>query len=395
MRWGEEINGEKVYNIHAGQKQFLQSQARITAAIAGTGGGKTAILPLALGMEIAKYPNEKWMVLAPTYKILQRATIPTFIDTYKNTTLEGDYTREIYKLPDDGTIYFVSTDNPGSIEGGQIKGAAIDEAGQMSYEAWIAIQGRTGQKQGRLFIGTTPYMENWLKTEVWDRYLQGDKDYFCCNFPSIANPVYSKDEYERMKRTLPDWLFNLRYNGIFTKPEGLVYPSFENCVVKHFDPPAGEHYGGVDFGFADPFAALCAVNYIDETTKKDMLYVYGERYKTQTLISEHMSFLPKEDILYYADPSEPAFIREMRVGGFNIRPARNDIIPGIEAVTRRINERTLLISDNCRALITEAKQYFYAQKDEFKDKDKKFKGLDHILDALRYLVFNIDRRKTW
>ena len=52
--WGRIINGEKFFPVHAAQAEVVQSKARFIAAIAGTGGGKTAVGPLWLMQQIAR-----------------------------------------------------------------------------------------------------------------------------------------------------------------------------------------------------------------------------------------------------------------------------------------------------------------------------------------------------
>ena len=225
--WDQVVDGKRVFHPHEGQQSILNSEARFLAAIAGTGGGKTALGPIWLMLEIQKYPKSKWMILAPTYRILERATVPTLVSMFAGTQLEGRYVEGRYDLKDGGIIYCLSTEREEGIEGGQIRGAWLDEAGQMTHKAWIAVQGRLGLYQGRALLTTTPYAVNWLKREFVDRYTQGDEDYFCASWSSIANPAYSRKEYERAKKTLPSAIFHMRYDGRFTRMEGRIFDSFE------------------------------------------------------------------------------------------------------------------------------------------------------------------------
>lgn len=395
IQWGEIINGEKCYPCHQGQKKTLMSKARYIAMICGVSGGKSALGPLWLGNEIRKYPCEEWLLIAPTYKMLRNAAAKRLIETFEGTDLKGKPREDRYYLPDGGVIYYISADDYLSIQAIHVKGCWADEAGMYDDRAWEAIRARIGLKKGRCLITSTPYFDNWLKTEIFDRYMKGNKQYEVINFSSIMNPTYDIEEYNTRKIEMSQHRFDMVYNGLFTRPEGLVYPNFESCVIPHIDPPVGKHYGAIDWGFAgDPFVAICAVNYIDDKGN-DIIYVYGERYKRDVLIQDHITFLPKDNIMYFYDPSNAEGAGQFRKAGFDIRKGKNDIIPGIDAVTRRINTRTLLISDRCKAMIAESKQYFHKKKDNYSGDTNKpqFKGLDHAMDTLKYLIFTLDRRR--
>ena len=61
----------------------------------------------------------------------------------------------------------------------------------------------------------------------------------------------------------------------------------------------GKFVGGLDFGWNDPFCALCGF-----LTPDDILYIWFERYKSQTTIEEHADALPKfhnSDIIWYLE----------------------------------------------------------------------------------------------
>ena len=167
---------EKEITLADHQAKAIDSQKRFIALIGGTGGGKTFTGPMWLYQEIEKHPDDHFLVIAPTYKMLIRATVPTMIEIFRGTHAEGEYKASIgqYVLPTGGTIWFGSADRPETLEGGQYRAAWLDEAGQMKRQVWIVIQARLGLKQGRAFITTTPYAVNWLYTEFYKKWLAGD-----------------------------------------------------------------------------------------------------------------------------------------------------------------------------------------------------------------------------
>ncbi len=403
--WGEiGPDGCKYFNLHADQTAVIKSKARFTAAIAGTGGGKTAVGPVWVLKQIMRLLEERdchaepilGMVVAPTFPVLARATAPHLVRALAGTDLEGRFipTSNRYELPDGlGTIWVLSADNPGGLEGGQFDFVWMDEAGQMKFDAWVAIQGRTGLKQAPVLITTTPYGQNWLFSTFYRRWQQGDPDYYVRQWSSHMNPAYPKAEYERMRKTLSPQRFAMRYDGSFVKRAGLVYPDLETCKVDWDTiPEGGELVGGIDFGWNDPFSGIAGVRYISDEGE-DCLYVYYERYKRNTVLGQHALALPPGH-KWWADPSRPDSINELKKAGHRVTGAYNNILVGVDAVNARIYNRRLFISSKCKALFAESQEYAYPEKDDETHGEKPIGGFDHALDALRYLVAGVDKLRV-
>lgn len=401
-KWGEIIDGQKHYPCHQGQLDVLASKARFTAAIAGTGGGKTVCGPLWLAEQIKRVVESKrkflGMVVAPTYKVLSRATLPTLIETFNGTALQGTFkeTKNLYVLPNNwGLIWCQGADNPGGLEGGQFDAVWLDEGGQVKLSVWIALQGRTGAKQAPIFITTTPYGLNWLYTEVYKRFKENDKNYYVRQWASKVNPAYPEEEYNRAKGSMTAEKAAMRYDGEFMKLEGLVYPSFSECAV-YADPEdiidlGGKFVGGIDFGWNDPFAALCG-----NVDRNDVLWIWYERYKSETMIEDHADALPKlenHSIRWFSEHT-PEFIKKLKKGGHRVRKANKAITVGIEAVNARIlTGRLKILKNRCPACFAEADTYIYPEDDEVIVGDKPVDKDNHCMDALRYLICGLDVKK--
>src|SRR5690606_30776663 len=107
---------------------------------------------------------------------------------------------------------------------------------------------------------------------------------------STVNPAYPQEEFERARRRLSPEKFSERYEGKFMNLEGLVYPIFHRCRIhmsaaelKVLLSRRGHIYGGMDFGWNDPFCGL--LGFLDSET--DVLTIFYERYKSQTTLEEH------------------------------------------------------------------------------------------------------------
>ncbi len=434
LRWGQfldpnDISKGKHYPLHDYQKQVYVSDRRYTAAVAGTGGGKTAVGSIWTVRQIndaltrTNQRNQKpfclGFIVAPTYKVLLRATIPTFLDAIDYTAIGmqagGRYleSKSYYELPNKwGKIWFQGADNPYGLEGGQFDFVWMDEGGQIEKKAFNALIGRTGQKQAPILVTTTPYITSEgfgpIHKEWYPRFKANDPDYLIVHFPSIANPAYPKEEYERQKRSLPPEIFQARYHGLFTAVEGLVYPSFSTSLIQ-LDPDelksvinsCYKFVGGIDFGWNDPFCALAGGIDHDDT-----LWIFYERYKSLTTLEEHAHQLPKtvnqKPILWFADHN-PEAIHKLKKGGHYVKrapkysrgAASSAILNGILSVNRRIKLQKLKIVQNrCPAVVAESETYIYPEKNEEIIGDKPLDKDNHALDALRYLITGLDIKKA-
>ena len=380
----------KRFNVHPHQLRTLQSKARFVLMAAGTGGGKTYIGPIWLYARIAERPDCDALVVAPTHRILTNVTIPMLCAHFQETKLSGEL-REAkgqYMLPTGRTIFLASADNPHSFAGHHVWPLWADEAGQFPRMAWVEMQARVGQKRGRVLFTSTPYGLNWLYSEVFKRWQEGNPDYDVIQFASGDSPWYSQEEYNRAKREMPPALFAMRYEGQFTRSEGLVYPDFHRCVVDEASP-TGELIGGADFGFRNATAIYKATLDAD-----DCLWITAERYVTESSVASHGDWMGTEH-QYVGDPAAAQFIAELQQQGVYITPAVNDIEAGITAVTERVRSgRLKVLRSACSNLIDEAETYRYDSPTETNEARgaKPVKVKDHGMDALRYLCLWLKSR---
>lgn len=297
-------NGKIRMYLHQGQVRAWHCDARFVAVVAGSQGGKTIIGPPWLYREIQRRGPGDYLVVSPTYKLLGLKALPEFLRYFKGMLQLGDYVSspiQRFTFSKDGerrtfgsvqsqetTIHFGHAQNPDSLESMTAKAAWCDEAGQKAFRlgSWEAIQRRLSIHEGRAFLTTTPYDLGWLKKEIYDRWVKGDKDYAVINFASNHNPSFPISEYERAKRTLPKWKFDLFYRGIFTKPAGLIYDCFDenlHTCVPFSIPHDWPRYRGLDFGGINTVAV-----YFAEDPLSGMWYGYREYHAGNRTAREHV-----------------------------------------------------------------------------------------------------------
>lgn len=381
----------KIIKLHKYQDKAIFAKERFIALVAGLQSGKTIAGAVWSRIQFDTYPKDSGLICAPTYKILTQSTLPKFFEI--NPDLKKYYHKgdnEI-RIPERGTIFIRSTENPNVIEGMTLRWAWPDEAGQMKLDAWINLQGRLSILQGKLFITTTPYTLNWLYTDFYEKVKAGVKEYKVVQFRSKDNPYFPEEEYERVKATMDARTFRRRYDGLFEKMEGLVYDDFSpQDIIEPHKIEFKEVIGGIDWGYNHP----TAIAIIGITRDNDFIVIdeYYKTGKTTPEIIEKCKYFQNEYKvrLWYPDPAEPDRIEEMRRAGVRSREVHKgagSVIKGIDCVRDLIRQNKFKVLNTCKYTKEEFNTYAYPDIDSLKDKEEPIKENDDLMDAIRYAIY--------
>ncbi len=373
--------------LHKFQDQAIFAPQRFKALVAGLQSGKTIGGAVWSRIQFDTYPKETGLIVAPTYKILTQSTLPKFFEL--NPDLKRFYKKgdsEIL-IPDRGTIFIRSTENPNVLEGMTLRWAWADEAGQMKLEAWINLQGRLSILRGNLFCTTTPYTLNWLYTDFYEQWRKGNPDYLVVQFRSCDNPYFPKEEYERVKATMDPRTFRRRYDGLFEKMEGLVYEDF---MPLHVVPPKETRFKevicGIDWGFSNP-AAIAVIGIDHDNT----FYLIDEYYKsgqvTAEIIVKLKELAGKYNIrMFYPDSAESDRLEEMKRAGLyprEVNKSKDSVKFGIDKVRELIRRGQFKVFNTCKYTLDELSTYHYPEG----LKEEPIKEDDHLMDAIRYAIY--------
>jgi len=365
--------------LHKYQTRIFESTSRFKALIAGVQSGKTVCGALWLGVRALSMQNKNHLIAAPTYKILSQSTLPKFFELWP--TLLKYYKKQdgVIDLPGGGKIFIRSTENPVGLEGMTLKSAWLDEAGQMKSMAWIVLQARLAIEMGEAMLTTTPYSMNWVRNDFVKQFESGNKSYDVISFSSIDSPYFPKEEYERMKQTLSEEMFDMRYRGIFRKFSGLVYRDFDRNVhvIDVKLKPGWALYRSIDWGYNDPFCCLWIAVDFDSN-----VYIYREHYEAEQPTDYHaemikaLSFGEKYK-WSLGDSANPQMIKDMMVKGIEVQACikgPGSIQAGIEQVRNFLQVRAngkprLFVDKNCINTIDGVENYRYPE-DSRDDKNK-------------------------
>lgn len=201
-------------------------------------------------------------------------------------------------------------------------------------------------------------------------------------------------------------------------------PSRRDCVLPEFDPAlhvirgpierVGEMVCGMDFGIRAPTVILWAL-----LDKSGVLRIIGERGVAGVTTDRHADAIatgePDRCAPGVAPLEAPAWVgvdpagRQrsdqtgcsnvdvLRQAGLRVRDVKLRIAGGLELLRRRLapasGEPTLFIHEACATLIESIERYRYPS-DRPESTEPVKDGSDHAVDALRYLVQNIDAART-
>jgi hypothetical protein len=259
----------------------------------------------------------------------------------------------------------------------------IDEAARVTDDLYRAVRPMLAVSRGRLVCLSTPFGQRGFFFDEWQR---GGTAWHRVRIPWHDCPRITQAFIEQERRSLGDSWVSQEYECSFEALEGLVFPDFAERVAVAEGPSGGREYGGLDWGFRNPFAAVWG-----RLTADDVLVLTGERYQRGVPLHEHAAALPRS-VTWYADPAGAQEIAALRVAGFAVRRGNPDVRAGIAAVHARLQTgRLKVVAGRCPNLLAEAKLYRYpTRKDAQAASEVPVDANNHALAALRYLVSRLD-----
>jgi hypothetical protein len=386
----------KIVHPHLLQMIVLLAKQREIAVVAGQGSGKTSLIPVWIAMDMVDRKWGEYLLTEPTFDMVERIMIPTVIDFFKGTELEGEWISKKHRIYGNefGRIYFSSTDNPEHIQGSHVHRAVMDEAGQSPYIAYQMVKNRTNLYNGQLLLMSNPYRkgDSWLYTDFKRRFDEGDPDVLFLTMPSIWNPAFDRQRFKKDMETMRPEDFAFYYLGIYTKPEGLVFNYDRDVVAKDLKwDGQSVCYAGADFGVGDPtvlevaFVNSTGIHFIDEYYKQDPdLEVHAKGFAD--LVEKY-----KIKKIFY-DPSGLVYQRQIekyfKEWGIKVEWVRgeNDNTMGVETLVKLFRQGKITISPKCYRMLDEDMGYIWKKDGTLPD------GNDHAITARKYLVLTLSNQ---
>ena len=354
---------------------LLNTEKRITQHIGGTRSGKTyAILQWLIVRAIQE--KQDITVVRKTVPSLKR----TVMKDFKDILLDIKYFNEdnfnqserYYKFPNGSIISFLNTDDPEKLRGVKSDILFIDEASEIDEESYFQLSIRCS---GPIILAFNPTISpyHWLRQmEECDRFVTTYKDNPYLPHEMVKaiedlqhkNPkywtIYGKGEYAPNDKAI----FNFQ-----------IVDEIPMCELIAF---------GMDFGFANDPTTLVAVH-----KQGDMLYMrelmYDTGLVTNDIIKKLEDFNVGKTTEIWCDSADPRLIEEIYRSGFNAKPVKkgpDSIKFGIGV----LQNYGICVDKKSQNLINELYSYQWATDKHGYVLDKPEGGLDHLIDAARYVA---------
>lgn len=429
----------------------LCSESFITAVVTGARGGKTKLGCFANLMDAIEQPGY-WpqdieegipytmAIGAPTFPMLQRIILPTFLAMAPPELLIGKYhqTRKrlrVRGLKGETHIYFLSGKAFESWMGMSLYRAWLDEFAQCKEALFDEIQVRLSDRKGRLRLTGTPQGPNWAFERVYKPWVEFKKaeaagtlldpdhpgrDVDFHTWRTVDNPHIDRKFIAHKEKTMPPRFFRRTFLATWETFEGQIYEEWLEAVhVKRrkdyrFKLPGGREMGrgpnlvplvrvvaGVDWGFAPGHAGVIIVGGQDtggrwwllEESVSEGVLVKADPGQDSWVVRAQRLRTKWEIERFFCDTEDPSAITQFKRAKLPAVGSVKDVKPGIETVSKyfHIDEDTgepmLYCLDDLRSTIDETTYYHWKE-----GKEEPEKVADNTCDALRYMLHTQEKR---
>ena len=398
------------------QLEGHESKARFKALFAGARYGKSKWGAMEVFPDIMTSGTRGWIV-GPSYEQPSKEfryiynALVSGLKVKLARQLNTAYTspgQQILITPWGSEVYTKSEENPESLLSEELDWILLSEGSRMKENTFDQyLRARLGTRKGRVVIPTTPHGYNWIYKRFYLPFLEGDPEYWSTIVKVTENPLFSKSEYDKAKKELPDDIFKEQYDGEFVAQTGLIYKRFSRSlnVVEPFEIPSHwERYMAIDPHPHTP----CAVLWI-AFDPHGAGYVYDEMFIPDLTIPEiaaRIAAKEGKDIIKrrLIDPNAKYIDKmrgqiasvqvQFRSYGLNCLEANNKFESGFYRINESLTPQEvygnpelkkpkLMIFKTCKEMIFEFESCNWEN-----EKD------NHLLDDLKY-IYNDRPMKTF
>lgn len=357
-------------------RKLLSLSKRIRVVAGGTSAGKTISI-LQILIDYAQSTDNKLIsIVSESFPHLKRGAIRDFLNimTSQGYFSDGRWnkTESTYTFETGSKIEFFSADQPDKVRGPRRDVLFVNEANNISYEAFDQLRIRT---KDIIWIDYNPVAEFWFYNELKDNY---DHDFITLTYldNEALDPAIVAD-IEAHKHNKNWWqVYGL---GQLGDAEGKIFKDWK--IIDDIPHEARLERRGLDFGYSNDPSALVDVYYYNGG------YILDERlYRkgmSNRLIADFINNLDRPQTIVIADSAEPKSIDEIRLYGVSIMPVRKgpgSILQGIQYV----QDQKISVTKRSVNLIKEFRNYLWKTDKEGKIINIPDGGFDHCMDALRY-----------
>lgn len=373
------------------QQTVAKDSARFRLVAAGRRFGKSFLAIREL-CYFARNPRTTNYYIAPTYRMAraiaweplkERLSELRWIKKVNETDMRID-------LVNGSKIFCRGADNPDSLRGIFVSGIVIfDEYADMDPNIWTVMRPAMADKGGHaMWIGSPKG-----KNHFYDMFIHGktNDNWSSYKFTTIQGGQVAAEEIEDARRDMDERTFRQEFLADWVDYVGLVYYAFNEIHVAKFQEETPKEICiGMDFN-VDPGSAIIA------RQDKQGLHVFDEiemrNSNTFEMCDEIRKRYPNSRVHVFPDPAGSArktssITTDHKIlsnAGFNVhvRRAHPPVKDRINSVNSAFSSDKLLIDPKCKSLQNCLTKLSYREGSNEQDKNS---GLDHLPDALGYMV---------
>ena len=366
-------------------KRYLIAQGGMRAA-------KTYTILMLIISWCQQNANKIATVASMSYPHLSRGAIRDFQSIMKNAEIwepeRWNQSSKIYTFGNGSILEFISVDNM-SAHGPARDLLFVNEANDMDVETFRNLAFRT---TGKVIIDYNPTHEFWAHTWLLKDEAE-QSDFLILTYkdnealaPTIREAIESR---KPKKGEEPSNWWTVYGLGQIGTLEGNIYEGWRKATQEDYKSARLIRYG-LDFGFSNDETGMVAVY----QTEAGELIIKELIYKRGILGSQYGGELTRAGIepgvLIVADSARPEIIAEIKTQGFRIVGADKNpgsVLRGID----RVKQRQIIYEG--QNLEREYLSYEWRKKRTGEVLDEPQDGNDHLMDALRYAVDDMSRKR--
>lgn len=335
------------------------------------------------------YPDKIATIASMSYPHLSRGVIRDFQAIMKAADIwepeRWNQSSKIYTFGNGTILEFISVDNM-SAHGPARDLLFVNEANDMDLQTFQNLAFRT---TGKVIIDYNPTHEFWAHQLIKDE--KDNADFIILTYkdnealaPSIRDAIESRRPKPGEK---PSNWWTVYGLGQIGSLEGNIYSGWRKATEDDYKHAKLIRYG-LDFGFSNDETALVGI------WRKESGEIIAQEliYKTNILGSQYGDELRKAgvdpSVLIVADAARPEIIAEIKAQGFRIVGADKNagsVFRGIDRVKQK------QIAYDGKDLEREYLSYAWRAKRSGETLDEPQDGNDHLMDALRYAIDDLQR----
>ena len=359
----------------------------------GMSSGKTFGIMTLLISYAQSYPDSKITVIGKSYSHLKDGACSDFIKILKEVNLydENQWNKSEmnYYFNNGSEIQFRSFDKMGA-HGPRRDVLFVNEANAIPYDVFDQLASRT---RDFVIIDYNPSAKFWAHEQLVEKQPK-DTTFIVLTYKD--NEALSVREVENIESHKPkqgeepsNW-WTVYGCGQIGSLEGNVYSGWEETSVENITTCGKLIRYGLDFGFSNDETAMVAIYELED----GRFGIIEKLYKKGILNSQYADIFTSigidPNVLIVADSARPETIAEIKANGYRIIGADKNagsVLRGID----RVSEKQILYAGD--DLKREYLSYAWRKKRTGETLDEPQDGNDHLMDALRYAIDDLSRKR--